>query len=78
MLNPDKQTDGLVDEPCEMRRAESITARFMPKKKYRIAVVDDYQIAALESADWSLLPLAAAAATEWFREHLLNPGLNHS
>jgi hypothetical protein len=50
----------------------------MPKKKYRIAVVDDYQNAALESADWSLLPLAAAAATEWFREHLLNPGLNHS
>jgi hypothetical protein len=34
--------------------------------------------AALESADWSRLPLAAAAATEWFREHLLNPGLNHS
>ena len=23
-------------------------------------------------------PLAAAAATEWFREHLLNPGVNHS
>jgi hypothetical protein len=50
----------------------------MPKKKYRIAGVDDYQNAAFESADWSLLPLAAAAATEWFREHLLNSGLNHS
>ncbi len=23
-------------------------------------------------------PLAAAVATEWFREHLLNPGVNHS
>jgi fermentation-respiration switch protein FrsA (DUF1100 family) len=23
-------------------------------------------------------PLAAPAATEWFREHLLNPGVNHS
>jgi fermentation-respiration switch protein FrsA (DUF1100 family) len=23
-------------------------------------------------------PLAVAAATEWFREHLLNPGVNHS
>ena len=23
-------------------------------------------------------PLAAAAATEWFREHLLSPGVNHS
>jgi fermentation-respiration switch protein FrsA (DUF1100 family) len=23
-------------------------------------------------------PLAASAATEWFREHLLNPGVNHS
>jgi len=25
-----------------------------------------------------LCKLAAAAATEWFREHLLNPGVNHS
>src|SRR3984885_2331021 len=38
-----------------MRRRESITAGWMPMKKYKIAVLDDYQNAALESADWSVL-----------------------
>ena len=50
----------------------------MPMKKYKIAVLDDYQNVALESADWSLFPLAKAAATEWFREHLLNPDASRS
>src|SRR5437016_8472577 len=38
-----------------MRRLESITAGWMPMKKYKIAVLDDYQSVALESADWSVL-----------------------
>src|ERR1700724_1895177 len=38
-----------------MRRLESITAGWMPMKRYKIAVLDDYQNVALESADWSVL-----------------------
>jgi hypothetical protein len=38
-----------------MRRAESITAGWMPVKKYKIVLLDDYQDVALESADWSVL-----------------------
>ena len=34
-----------------MRRAKSITVGWMPMKKYKIAVLDDYQNVALESAD---------------------------
>ena len=34
---------------------ESITAGWMPMNKYKIAVLDDYQNVALESADWSAL-----------------------
>jgi hypothetical protein len=38
-----------------MRTLESITAGWMGMKKYKIAVLDDYQNVALESADWSVL-----------------------
>src|ERR1700693_3171663 len=54
-----------------MRRAESITAGWMPMKKYKIAVLDDYQNAALESADWSVLRDQADIAV--FQNHLTDP-----
>jgi len=38
-----------------MRRAESITAGWMPMKKCKIPILDDYQNVALESADWWVL-----------------------
>src|SRR5580693_4040651 len=38
-----------------MRRAESVSAGWRPMKRYQIAVLDDYQHVALESADWSVL-----------------------
>ena len=34
---------------------------WMPMKKYKIAVLDDYQNAALENADWSVLRDRAVA-----------------
>jgi lactate dehydrogenase-like 2-hydroxyacid dehydrogenase len=40
-------------------------------KKYKIAVLDDYQNAALESADWS--PLAHQAEITVFQDHLADP-----
>ena len=40
-------------------------------KKYKIAVLDDYQNAALESADWSLL--AHQADITVFQDHLADP-----
>src|ERR1700682_4506474 len=40
----------------------------MPMKKYQIAVLDDYQNAALETADWSLL--RAQADIVVFQDHL--------
>src|SRR6266404_6361799 len=43
----------------------------MPMKKYKIAVVDDYQNAALESADWSVLRDRADIAV--FQDHLADP-----
>src|SRR3984957_13435383 len=55
-----------------MRRAESIIAGWMPMKKYKIAVLDDYQNVALESADWSVLRDRADIAV--FRDHLADPG----
>jgi phosphoglycerate dehydrogenase-like enzyme len=54
-----------------MRRAESITAEWMPMKKYKIAVLDDYQNVALESADWSVLRDRADITV--FRDHLDDP-----
>src|SRR6202163_1203731 len=51
-----------------MRRAESITAGGMPMKKYKIAVLDDYQNAALESADWSVIRDRADITV--FQDHL--------
>src|ERR1700716_1316326 len=51
-----------------MRRLESITVGWMPMKKYKIAVLDDYQNAALESADWSALRERADIAV--FHDHL--------
>src|ERR1700683_2878842 len=43
----------------------------MPMKKYKIAILDDYQNAALESADWSLL--AHQADITVFQDHLADP-----
>src|SRR6476659_11063458 len=43
----------------------------MPVKKYKIAVLDDYQNVALESADWSVLRDRAEIAV--FRDHLADP-----
>jgi hypothetical protein len=40
-------------------------------KKYKIAVLDDYQNVALESADWSVLPDRADIAV--FHDHLADP-----
>src|ERR1700694_4992337 len=51
-----------------MRRAESITAGWMPMRKYKIAVLDDYQNAALESADWSVIRDRADITV--FQDHL--------
>src|SRR5260370_35464541 len=43
----------------------------MPMKKYKIAVLDDYQNVALESADWSVLRDRADIAV--FENHLADP-----
>jgi phosphoglycerate dehydrogenase-like enzyme len=42
-----------------------------PMKKYKIAVLDDYQNVALESADWSVLRDRADIAV--FQNHLADP-----
>src|SRR5260370_21464465 len=42
-----------------------------PMKKYKIAVLDDYQNVALESADWSALRDRADIAA--FQNHLADP-----
>src|SRR5258707_1566793 len=54
-----------------MRRAESITGGWMPMKKYKSAVLDDYQNVALESADWSVLRDRAEISV--FQDHLADP-----
>src|SRR5882724_7391523 len=43
----------------------------MPMKKYKIAVLDDYQNVAIESADWSVLRDRTDIAV--FRNHLADP-----
>src|ERR1700687_895120 len=43
----------------------------MPMKTYKIAVLDDYQNVALESADWSVLRDRADIAV--FQDHLADP-----
>src|SRR2546429_4828558 len=43
----------------------------MPMKKYKIAVLDDYQNVALESADWSVLRDRADIAV--LQDHLADP-----
>src|SRR3979409_626090 len=43
----------------------------MPMKTYKIAVLDDYQNVALESADWSILRERADIAV--FQNHLADP-----
>jgi phosphoglycerate dehydrogenase-like enzyme len=69
MSNPEQQTNDWKTEPSSL--AESITAGWMPMKKYQIAVLDDYQNAALESADWSVLRDRADIAV--FQDHLADP-----
>src|SRR5260370_6688359 len=54
-----------------MRRAKSITTGWMPMRQYKIAVLDDYQNVALESADWSVLRDRAEIAV--FQNHLADP-----
>jgi hypothetical protein len=54
-----------------MGRAESITAGWMLMKRYKIAVLDDYQNVALEIGDWSALRDRADIAV--FRDHLADP-----
>ena len=54
-----------------MRSANSIAAGWMPMRKYQIAVLDDYQNVALESADWSVLRDRADIAV--FQNHLADP-----
>src|SRR5947209_18933730 len=44
----------------------------MPMKKYKIAVLDDYQNVAVESADWSVLRDRADISV--FQDHLADPG----
>src|SRR4029077_18196862 len=51
--------------------AESITAEWIAMKKYEIAVLDDYQNAALESADWPVLRDRADITV--FKDHLADP-----
>src|SRR5580765_3233434 len=43
----------------------------MPKKKYKIVVLDDYQNVALESADWSVLRDRTDIAV--FQNHIADP-----
>jgi hypothetical protein len=43
----------------------------MPMKKYKIAVLDDYQNVALESADWSVLRDRADITV--FQDHHADP-----
>jgi hypothetical protein len=54
-----------------MRSAKLITAGYMPMKKYKIAVLDDYQNVALKSADWSVLLDRVEIAV--FQDHLADP-----
>jgi phosphoglycerate dehydrogenase-like enzyme len=44
---------------------------WMPMKRYKIAVLDDYQNAALESADWSVIGHRADITV--FKDHLADP-----
>jgi hypothetical protein len=54
------------------RTLESTTAGWLPMKKYKIAVLDDHQNVALESADWSVLRDGAEITV--FQDHLANSG----
>src|SRR6202011_5333326 len=54
-----------------MRRLESIIAGWIPMNKFKIAVLDDYQNAALESADWSVVGDRSDITV--FQNHLADP-----
>src|ERR1700731_3440071 len=70
-------------DPCGLRRKpssdkrtlrkgkKSITAGWMPMKKFKIAVLNEYQDVRLESADWSVLRDRADIAV--FQAHLTDP-----
>src|SRR5260370_8660657 len=70
-LNLTKRTDDSVGFRRGMRPAGSITAGWMPMKKYKIAVLDDYQNVPVESADWSVLRDRADISV--FQDHLADP-----
>src|ERR1700752_1014954 len=54
-----------------MIKHKSITAGWMAMKKYKIAVLDDYQNEAHASADWSVISDRADIAV--FQDHLVDP-----
>src|ERR1700752_933847 len=73
MLSPEKKPVDFCRPSliCGTSRLESISAGWMPMKKYKIAVLDDYQNVALESADWSVLRDRADITV--FQDHLADP-----
>src|SRR5712671_250259 len=56
---------------CVTKATSSGTEEWTPMKKYKIAVLDDYQNVALESADWSVLRDRADITV--FQDHLDDP-----
>src|SRR5260370_11682975 len=63
------QSRGAVD--FSAGRQTVIGPEWMPMKKYQIAVLDDYQNVALESADWSVLRDRAEISV--FQNHVADP-----
>src|SRR5260370_18901355 len=70
MLSVERQTSDLLDralvEGCD--GPHQSPAGWMRMKKYKIAVLDDYQNVAFESADWSVLRDRADIAV--FQNHV--------
>ena len=54
-----------------MAKARIKSSRMDAMKTYKIAVLDDYQNAALESADWTVLGRRADITV--FQDHLADP-----
>src|SRR5260370_29007988 len=73
MLSVERRTGDLLDRAlvagCD--GPHQSPAGWTPMKKYKIAVLDDYQNVALESADWSVLRDRADIAV--FQDHLADP-----
>src|SRR5260370_38594271 len=73
MLSVERQTGDLLDRAlvagCD--GPHQSPAGWMPMKKYKIAVLDDYQNVAFDSADWSVLRDRADIAV--FQNHVADP-----